>query len=77
MAKIKVVRIPKRVTWTSHIEGLEVGQDFYADYVEQSTICPLISGKFKLKYPIRVVKTEKVNDKGKEYLRVYREEDTV
>ena len=75
MDKIKVVKIPKRVTWTSHIEGLEVSQELYADYSELNTICSLISGKIKLKHPLRVIKTEKLVVDKKEYLKVWREED--
>lgn len=74
MEKIEVIRIPKRVTWTSHIEGLQEGQEFYADYSELNTICPLISGKLKLKHPLRVIRTEKVVIDETELLKVWREE---
>jgi hypothetical protein len=75
MVKVNVVRIPKRVTWTSHIEGLEVGRQFYADYSQLNTISSLISGRIKLKHPERVIKTEKETVNKVDYLKVWREED--
>ncbi|WP_219223354.1 hypothetical protein [Pedobacter antarcticus] len=77
---MKEVKVPKRISWTSHIINLKIGEVIIADYSKVNTICSLISGRISLMYKKRKYITWKEEMAGQDgvhrkYLKIKREPD--
>lgn len=71
-----VIELPKKIYWTDHLDKLEIGESFSADYKQyQKSITSLISGNYRFKNPLKRFKTAKEQIKGIDHLTVLRLQD--